>query len=459
MRRKGKLAVVSLMVCTFTFSLCSAADKSNEPNAADLVRAVRQSEMWMYHVETLYFQAKGKWTTTPKAITERRIEIKDEFGVNDPNEKQFPGLRKTSEDILEYVVDGKRVRYLTDDPGYWRQLKIWDGNELRIHEKYYNHPQNCYILHNTIPERMFHELFASNYGWPRSQAHSFWWNPQDVTKSSDFYGRPEEFKLIDKQIYRDIPCYVLEYNVPDHVSKDLKFRWFVGQSDHLLYGLQTRRGNQLRVEHWTLDYNEVEPGGWFPMKTGWSLYDTDKAGLWYLQSTKNNEVVDFQLNKSLSDDLFRLIIEPGVEIQDHRSGELRRYKKWPSLLGKELPSLKKFDLPEFFSLIDVPVLLCFVDFEQRPSRNCIMQLANQAEQLKEKGVTIISVQSSKVDKNSLNEWVKKNNIPFPVGMIQGDEEKTRFNWGVKSLPWLILTDRQHNVTAEGFGINELCDKI
>ena len=44
-------------------------------------------------------------------------------------------------------------------------------------------------------------------------------------------------------------------------------------------------------------------------------------------------------------------------------------------------------------------------------------------------------------------------------MIQGDEEKIRFTWGVKFLPWLILTDKQHIVQADGFSINELDEKI
>ena len=88
-----------------------------------------------------------------------------------------------------------------------------------------------------------------------------------------------------------------------------------------------------------------------------------------------------------------------------------------------------------------------------------MQLAKQAEQLKQKGVTVVAIQASKVDEKKLNEWVKKNNISFPVGMIHGDEEKTRFAWGVKSHPWLILTDAKHVVTAEGFTINELEEKI
>jgi len=30
---------------------------------------------------------------------------------------------------------------------------------------------------------------------------------------------------------------------------------------------------------------------------------------------------------------------------------------------------------------------------------------------------------------------------------------------VKSLPWLILTDKEHIVIAEGFGLDELDEKI
>jgi len=50
-------------------------------------------------------------------------------------------------------------------------------------------------------------------------------------------------------------------------------------------------------------------------------------------------------------------------------------------------------------------------------------------------------------------------IPFPVGMIQDNEDSIRFDWAVKSLPWLILTDSKHVVIAEGFGLDELDGKI
>jgi hypothetical protein len=132
----------------------------------------------------------------------------------------------------------------------------------------------------------------------------------------------------------------------------------------------------------------------------------------------------------------------------------------PSLAGKPLPAFDGITID--FTPAQAQgkmVLVCFFDMNQRPSRHCINQLAQQAKTLEEKGGTIIGVQASKSGENTLTEWVKKNGIPFPVGRIQGDEDKTRFTWGVKSMPWLILTDRKHRVTAEGFSLSELHSKI
>ena len=187
--------------------------------------------------------------------------------------------------------------------------------------------------------------------------------------------------------------------------------------------------------------------------------------------TGNNFVIDFVPSTPLN--IGRVVqlgqydptyIDPqpgetyGVQFGD--KGITVAEKILPSLLGKLLPDLDGIKVD--FSTERTKgrmILVCFWDMEQRPSRYCIRELAKRAEELKEKGVTIVAVQALKVDENALNEWVKKQNIPFPVGMIQGNEEKTKFNWGVKSLPWLILTDKEHVVTAEGFSVNKLNEKI
>ncbi|MHC4526349.1 MAG: redoxin domain-containing protein, partial [Planctomycetota bacterium] len=128
----------------------------------------------------------------------------------------------------------------------------------------------------------------------------------------------------------------------------------------------------------------------------------------------------------------------------------------PSLLGKPLPEFAGIDL-EFKAqqAKNKKLLVCFWDMNKRPSRDMVIGLSERAQRLKDKDVAVICVQASKVDEKALNEWLKDSNIPFPVGMVQGNEQQTKFNWGVKSLPWLILTDWKHTVRAEGFGINEL----
>lgn len=135
-------------------------------------------------------------------------------------------------------------------------------------------------------------------------------------------------------------------------------------------------------------------------------------------------------------------------------------KQPASLVRRPLPTLKDLtvDLSPA-STADKMMLVCFLDIEQRPSRNCLRQLSTRAQELKARGVVVAAVQASRIDQNSLDEWGKRYNISFPLGMVQGDEEQTRFTWGVQSLPWLILTDKQHIARAEGFNINDLDGKI
>jgi hypothetical protein len=151
-----------------------------------------------------------------------------------------------------------------------------------------------------------------------------------------------------------------------------------------------------------------------------------------------------------------------VKVVVSESSSSTRYvpKQPPSLVGKAMPELK--DLGIELSPEDTKnkvMLVCFWDMQQRPSRHCLIQLAKQAEKLKEKGVTIIAVQASIVEKARLTAWAKKYDIRFPVRIIEGDIKQVKFGWGIRSLPWLIVTDREHVVTAEGFALHELDDRV
>jgi len=141
-------------------------------------------------------------------------------------------------------------------------------------------------------------------------------------------------------------------------------------------------------------------------------------------------------------------------------GQKSVHLAYASLLDKGLPELT--DVAVKLSPADSEgkmLLVCFWDMQQRPSRYCLQQLSEREQQLKAQDVIVVAVQASKIDQGALDEWAKKYNVPFSVGMVRGEEEKTRFAWGVKSLPWLILTDRDHIVRAEGLALTELDDKI
>jgi hypothetical protein len=126
------------------------------------------------------------------------------------------------------------------------------------------------------------------------------------------------------------------------------------------------------------------------------------------------------------------------------------------LAGRALPALGEIGVESAAaSLQDHRMLLCFFDMQQRPSRNCLQQLGARARELQGKGIVVVAVQTVQVDPSQLDKWIKDTDISFPVGTVRGDEEKTRSAWGVRSLPWLILTDKNHTVTAEGLSLDDL----
>ena len=252
------------------------------------------------------------------------------------------------------------------------------------------------------------------------------------------------------------------------------------------YYTRSDYGTELR--EWT--YEQID-GAWVP-KTFVFNHTVKSPGI-YGETSRTRSVTfnDNILNRSIpvSEFSFKALgYKDGEQVTDQRPEYPSIYfesKKWEQKLALEVqalpPRAAHEELPPEFaeSLLGKPVpvftglginivpeqidgrivLVCFWDMNQRPSRNCIARLARQAEQLKEKGLVVVAVQASKVDQNKLDDWMKKYNIPFPTGMSREDETKTRFTWGIRFLPWLILTDRNHVVVAEGFAASEIGEKL
>jgi protocatechuate 3,4-dioxygenase beta subunit len=129
------------------------------------------------------------------------------------------------------------------------------------------------------------------------------------------------------------------------------------------------------------------------------------------------------------------------------------------LKGKPLPDLASLGLTTLEAPVDQPLLAVLVDAEQRPSRRTLRLLGEQAATIKDKGVNVIVVHTGTMADEDFKAWKQEAALPFPIVSLKGDAEKARAAWGAGALPWLILTDKGHRVTAEGFTLEELDARI
>ncbi len=446
-------------------------------DAAALVQAVRDSERWIHEADSLSLRIESVWARAAAA------QSSEPSGGEGPTSCGCGPLATISRGLLEYAFDGNRFRFVEDQPGQSRSLKIWDGKQFISHEAPSGR-RGYYLLDRTTQGNL-EDILISKTAWLRSQPHSFWWDSKDVAGLLAYYGQPKEFACIGREDYRGVECHVLElrptevrailhgqsygcdsgtddYQQQGFIGEvrglaDQSCRWYIGVEDGRLRSIIWRIAERPRIEHWMLDYREVAPGWWFPMAQGYQVYNKDAEGRAYVESRRDLKVLQIKVNEPLPEELFQLEIEQGARVQDRRSGRLVTYEhrpKPPELLGKPLPPLNgSFTHIDPASLDGKPVLVCFWDMHQRPSRHCIRQLARQASRLQ--GVEVIAIQAAGIEPAVLNEWIQENGISFPVLTIAGEQDRILFAWNVQSLPWLILTDRNHVVKARGFPMQEL----
>jgi len=127
--------------------------------------------------------------------------------------------------------------------------------------------------------------------------------------------------------------------------------------------------------------------------------------------------------------------------------------------GDPLPDLAPLGLGSDAAPANKPILLCLFDSQQRPSRQLVRQVTGQHEALRQKGLTVLGVQAAVIDSRSFQEWKGSNAFPFPVGQVAQESEQTAWVTGIASLPWLVLTDAQRRITAEGFALEEIDAKL
>lgn len=479
---RNRILIYILLTATLlNFSSASASDV----NAARLVQKVRDSENWIHKVDSLYIRMESKWTQITQAKNSEDLKI---------SERILPSLQQThvskisdTGPVFEFAFDQKRARYLNEDPHNLRQLKVWDGSQLTTYEKYIKQPHEQYIIEATL-QGSFPEFLARDTAWPKAQPHSFWFDTRDTAELLSYFGKPEEFTLKGNENYRGVDCFVLEFlpkdvrgpiedtsaecakeDAAEDADKfgvigqvqglaDQVYRWYVGKQDGLLHGLAWVINGKTHAEYWMSDYRQVSSGCWFPMTQGYEIAPVDNFLKPLDRTRRDFKTLEIKVNQKLPDELFKIDLKDGVEVSDNRTGRAVIYKykaPLPGLVGKPIPSFNSVNIKlNDEQLKNKPILVCFFDIDQRPSRNLITELAKKTDLLKEKSVEIISIQISNADKESVNNQIKKLNLPFTVGTIN-DDEKIKTTFAIKSLPWLILTNTERIVQAEGFSIDEL----
>lgn len=131
--------------------------------------------------------------------------------------------------------------------------------------------------------------------------------------------------------------------------------------------------------------------------------------------------------------------------------------KVTTLVGQKLPELFMNNLDLSREQVEGKrILVCLFKSIWAEARYGMMVLAEQAEELEKEGVVIVGIHLGNRRETQTREWLIDNNIEFPCGLIEDD--KTLYS-GLTDLPRLILTDTNHVVVAEGFGVEKVREKI
>jgi uncharacterized GH25 family protein len=160
---------------------------------------------------------------------------------------------------------------------------------------------------------------------------------------------------------------------------------------------------------------------------------------------KNNQWMYANITAQAGETEVELVIMP-----EGNSGR-RAVPKPKPLVDKTLPQV----LTDPNQFDGKPLLICIWDYRQRPSRYGVGQLAQQKDLLNGRGIPVVLLQGEPMDKAAIDGWLKEKNIDFISDMIAADADKKRFEMGVQSLPWMILTDKTRKVLAEGFDVHEI----
>ncbi len=149
-----------------------------------------------------------------------------------------------------------------------------------------------------------------------------------------------------------------------------------------------------------------------------------------------------------------------------------------SLVGSQLPDLRVLEMGfDYKHFKNKKNLVVFMDYTKRPSQIAINSLKRGQLDFRRSNVEVVCIQVVPVDEQDLIAWKKENKISFPVYLLPGQSEwdgknnplvskpapsimnTLRREWGVRSIPWTILTDENQKVLATGLNVSSILNML
>ncbi len=444
--------VVSCVILSFVFA-ATESTYADVPNAEESVKLSEQ-------LRNIIERNQANWDSVKTMQGIVRIEMKTDYGdqgishIIETEKFWFDGNRQRS-DILNNEQVGREGPLEREDSG--GRKAIVTGRDKGMIEIKTGQSTIWYI-----PRISNVNIFPSKEDATRLRRENKLLGYQSINGTAlkkavlDIAKNGLDCTVTNETIDKD-ECLLLEYNLSNERVWKI---WVVPSKGHCIKKMQSMSKGLLYSEFITT-LKEYPPGIWWLD----SVKSRDSLG-GRLNYEENVFVDSLTFNEPIDPNIFTLAgtnIPHGTRVHDRITGKSYYHVNLPvtpSLIGRPLPEFDNIKIESFSEgTREKMLLVCFIDMQQRPSRNCLLQLSQRVQEFKDKSIILVAVQASKVERAKLDELLQNNQIAFPVGLLEGDSEIISFDWGVRSLPWLILTDKQHIVRAEGFNINEINKKI
>jgi hypothetical protein len=123
--------------------------------------------------------------------------------------------------------------------------------------------------------------------------------------------------------------------------------------------------------------------------------------------------------------------------------------------GVSLPDLSRLNLDiDVKTFQNKTAFICFWDYNQRPSRRFVKELATLHEQLAQLNVPVLLIQTDPQSREPSKAYLDSYNIDWPCGTLANNVDSCFRDWSVSALPWPILTDMKQ-IQSMGFSLEQL----